>query len=101
MVELRTYRPRRQSRSVGRETSPLELTVCRSISEIGILGVRGEGGMLKSDGEMESRVTCSEGRGKLSQARAGAAAVLGGDEAKCGVKWNRHYQKRGPRVRVQ
>lgn len=101
MVELRTYRPRRQSRSVGRETSPLKLTVCRRMSEMKISGVRGKGGMLKSDGEIESRVTCSEGRGKLSQARAGAAAVLGGDEARCGVKLNRHNQKRGPRVRVQ
>ena len=71
------------------------------MNEMEISGVRGECGILKSDGEIESRVTCSEGRGKLSQARAGAAAILGGDEARCGVKWNRHYQKRGPRVRVQ
>jgi hypothetical protein len=47
--------------------------------------------MLKSEGGIESKVTCSEGRGKLSQAQAGAATVLGGDEARCGVRWNRHY----------
>jgi hypothetical protein len=44
MVELRTYRQRRQSRSAGRETLPLELTVCRSMSEVVLLGVRGECG---------------------------------------------------------
>ena len=41
--------------------------------------------MLKSDGGIESKVTCSEGRGKLSQARAGAATVLSLAVTKLGV----------------